>query len=382
MNYKLLLLLLVIVSSCTVVSDMSDDVQSLDWTIFRCSPSLNGYTERTLPDSPTLLWSKSTKTRTVASPIVYNSIVYTLDRKGVLRAFDEQGDSSVVYDFKTPVEASFVVQDSIIYVGRIDGFVTALSIPRQKVVWEYETLGQISGSPNLIETDGQCYLTVGSYDSNMYALDARTGRLISQCETGYYINGTAAVWKQYTVFGGCDAWVRMMDMKTGTIADSLELDVYIPASPAIMGEYGYVCDYNGAVYELKLEGNRIASHRKIVEVDADHANESGGLVSMPAVTRDAVYVLTDERYVSCYERSTGQVRWKKMLRGIVGECSPFVCNDKVLVCTKDGHVSIFDTSSGNELWHYDAGEQIIASPAVVADRFYILTSRGTLLCFN
>jgi outer membrane protein assembly factor BamB len=70
-----------------------------------------------------------------------------------------------------------------------------------------------------------------------------------------------------------------------------------------------------------------------------------------------------------------------MLRGMTGECSPLVVQDKVLVCTKDGHVSIFDNKDGTELWHYEAGEQIIASPAIIGDRFFILTSRGTLMCF-
>ena len=72
---------------------------------------------------------------------------------------------------------------------------------------------------------------------------------------------------------------------------------------------------------------------------------------------------------------------RRMLRGVTGECSPLVAQDKVLVCTKDGHVSILDSEDGAELWHYETGEPIIASPAICGDRFFILTSRGTLLCF-
>lgn len=106
------------------------------------------------------------------------------------------------------------------------------------------------------------------------------------------------------------------------------------------------------------------------------------MVSMPTLTPDAVYVLSDDRYVSCIDRQGGKVRWRKMLRGMAGECSPLVAQDKLLVCTKDGHVSIHDTQTGAELWHYETGEQIIASPAIIGDRFFILTSRGTLLCFN
>lgn len=376
------LLVLCLLSNCAVVSEFTNDNLPDDWTIFRGSPSLCGYTECDISDAPQLLWSKTVQTRTVSSPIVYDGIVYTLDRKGKLRSFTADGDSSLVYDFKTSVEASFLVHDSILYIGRIDGYVNALSIKKRRVVWDYETLGQISGSPNLIMVNGKPNLLIGSYDSNMYVFDAATGAKKNQHETGYYINGTAAVWRKYMVFGGCDTWLRIVDTTTGITTDSLQLDTYLPASPAILGDIAYEADYNGNIYEIKLENGRFAQHRKLVATNKDNEDESTGLVSMPTATRDAVYALTGERYVSCYERSDGKLRWKKMLRGITGECSPIVCNDKVLVCTKDGHVSLFDTQTGTELWHYEAGEQIISSPAVVPGRFYILTSRGTLLCFS
>lgn len=376
------LLALCLLSNCSVVNEFQNENMPADWTIFRGSPSLCGNSECDVPDAPKLLWSKSVQTRTVASPIVYDGIVYTLDRKGKLRSFTENGDSSLVYDFKTSVEASFMVNDSILYIGRIDGYVNALSIKTKRLIWKYETLGQISGSPNLIMVNGKPNLLVGSYDSNMYVFDAVNGTKKNQHETGYYINGTAAVWRKYMVFGGCDTWLRIVDTTTGQTTDSLQLDTYLPASPAILGDIAYEADYNGNIYEIKLENGRFAHHRKLVATNEDNENESTGLVSMPTASRDAVIALTGERYVSCFERSNGKLRWKKMLRGITGECSPIVCNDKVIVCTKDGHVSLFDINDGTELWHYEAGEQIIASPAVVPGRFYILTSRGTLLCFS
>ena len=360
-----------------MTSDYVEDGLSRDWTIFRGSPSLSGYAESDLPASPKLLWSKSVQSRTVAAPIVYDGMVYTLDRKGRLRRFSPEGDSVLVHDFQTAIEASFVVDDSILYVGRIDGYVNAFSIARQQVVWDYETLGQISGSPNLVDDQ----LLVGSYDGCMYTLDNKTGRKKGQFQTGYYINGTAAVWKNYMMFGGCDAWVRVVDIATGTQTDSLELDSYVPASPAILDGVACACDYNGNVYEMTLEDGKIASHRKLLVSSNDNDGQDGGVVSMPTLTRTDVYILSGDRYISCINRESGQVRWRKMLRGMTGECSPLVAQDKVLVCTKDGHVSLLNSKDGSELWHYEAGEQIIASPAIIGDRFYILTSRGTLLCF-
>lgn len=366
-------------TACVGTRDFVDgDADVCDWSIFRGSATLCGYTDYVLPEAPQLLWSSTTQTRTVAAPIVYGGVVYTLSRKGELRGYTMDGDSCCRYDLKTMVEASFIAVDTTLYVGRIDGMVTAMGIKQMKPLWEYETLGQISGSPNLVGDQ----LLVGSYDGSMYTLDAKTGRRTGQFETGYYINGTAAVWKRYMVFGGCDAWVRVVDIGTGEKTDSLELDSYVPASPAIVDGVAVACDYNGNVYEMTLEEGKIVSHRKLLAASEDKDGQNGGVVSMPTLTRDAVYFLSDERHVSCIDRETGKLRWKKMLRGMTGECSPLVAQDRVLVCTKDGHVSIIDSESGAELWHYETGEQIIASPAIIGDRFFILTSRGTLLCFN
>jgi outer membrane protein assembly factor BamB len=361
-----------------VTSDYVEDGLKRDWTIFRGSPSLSGYVECDIPASPKLLWSRTVQSRTVAAPIVYDGWIYTLDRKGRLRRFSPEGDSMLVHDFQTAIEASFVVDDSMLYVGRIDGYVNAFSLNRQQVAWDFETLGQISGSPNLVGDQ----LLVGSYDGSMYTLDNKTGRKTGQFETGYYINGTAAVWKNNMMFGGCDAWVRVVDIATGTQTDSLELDSYVPASPAILDGVACACDYNGNVYEMTLENGKIASHRKLLASSADNEGQDGGVVSMPTLTHSDVYILSGDRYISCINRASGQVRWKKMLHGMTGECSPLVAQDKVLVCTKDGYVSIYDSKDGTELWHYEAGEQIIASPAIIGDRFYILTSRGTLMCFG
>lgn len=375
------LLVLCFLYSCSAISDLPDNMQTDNWTIFRGSPSLSGNSECSVPEVPQLRWSRTVQTRTVASPIVCDGVVYTLDRKGKLRSFSAEGDSALVFDFNTPIEASFIVSDSVLYIGRIDGFVNAFSLKDKKLLWQYETLGQISGSPNLIFSPTPSIL-IGSYDGGMYAFDAVSGKLKNRYATGHYINGTAAVWRNFMVFGGCDSWLRMVDCTTGVCTDSLQLDTYLPASPAILGDIAYEADYNGNIYEIRLKDGHFDSHRKLVEVSKEGEDDASGLVAMPTAARDAVIAFTGERYISCFERSDGKLRWRKMLRGITGESSPIVCDDKVIVCTKDGHTSLLDLDDGKELWHYDCGEQMIASPAVIPGCFYILTSRGTVMKFS
>lgn len=55
---------------CEGNEDTVDDGNSLNWSLFRGDASLSGYTDRSLPKKPSLLWSYKSGVRTVSSPIV------------------------------------------------------------------------------------------------------------------------------------------------------------------------------------------------------------------------------------------------------------------------------------------------------------------------
>jgi len=364
--------------SCEGGINSSDQSSRMDWPLFRGNAALNGYTDVRLPSNPELLWTFKTNKRTVSSPTVLNGTVFWCDRFGLIRGVDLNGELTFEYDLKTAVEATPMIYDSVLYIGRIDGRMTAISLTERDTIWNYETLGQISASPNLMTFANRQSIVFGSYDNHLYCVDAKTGEELNSFESGYYLNGAAALWKDHVIFGGCDSWVRIINCRTGIQTDSLLLDAYIPASPAIIGNYCYIGDYSGNIYEILLEDGKFIRNKKIV----DATDEGGTFVSVPAVSSENFFFLSSDRHINMINRKNGELTWKYMLKGDVGESSPLIAGDKVIVCTKTGIISILDVKDGKLLWEYDAGEQIIGSPAVIHNHFFVLTSRGTLLCFG
>ena len=358
--------------------DMTVMTDKMDWNIFRGNPSLSGYTDICLPENPLLLWTYKSETRTISSPVVNKGTTYWSDRRGRILGVDINGRLCFEYDLKTAVDATPMIFDSTLYIGRIDGIMTAISLEKEDTVWTFESMGQISASPNCIDFTGRQAIVFGSYDNFLYCVDVKDGSLINHFESGYYLNGAVALQNRHVIFGGCDAWLRIINCETGVSTDSLLLNDYIPASPAIHGDYCYVGDYSGNIYELLLEKGKIVHHKKIME----STDESGLFVSVPAITATTVFFLTNNRYLYAVERKTGSVSWKYMLKGNAGESSPVVCKDKLIVCTKTGIITILDVESGKPEWEYDTGEQITGSPAVVENHFMVLTDRGTLFCFG
>ena len=369
---------LLLLAGCGGGSGFPDASGAMDWPLFRGDAALSGYTDTRLPKKPVLLWTYKSNARTSSSPVIANGTTYWSDKRGHIRGVDITGEPVFDYDFKTAVEATPMIHDSILYVERIDGVMSAISISRKDTIWTYETMGQLVASPNFTDFENRQAIVFGSYDNFLYCLDSRTGAVINSFESGYYINGAVALWKNYVIFGGCDAWLRVIDCKTGMATDSLLLDNYIPASPAVVDSFCYMGDYSGNIYECQLDKGKIVKHRKIV----DSTDNEGDFVSVPAVTSTHLYYLTHNQHLYSVNRKDGSVHWKYLLKGNTGESSPVVCRDKIIVCTKTGIVSILNKNTGTLEWEYDTGEQIVASPAVIKDRFFILTARGTLFCFG
>ena len=349
----------------------------LDWPLFRGDAALSGYTDTRLPKNPTLLWTYKSDARTLSSPVIAGGVTYWCDRRGHIRGVDMTGKQVFDYDFQTAVDATPMIGDSVMYIGRIDGIMSAISLSRKDTLWNYETMGQISASPNCVTFEGRKAVVFGSYDNYLYCLDSKTGAEINRYESDYYINGAVALWKRYVIFGGCDSWLRVIDCQTGVSTDSLLLDAYIPASPAVMDNFCYVGDYAGNIYEIQLEKGKIVHHQMVMEATSDD-----GFLSVPAITAENLYFLSCDRHVYSINRKDKSVNWKFLLKGNTGESSPVVCRDRIIVCTKTGIVSILDADKGVLEWEYDVGEQIVASPAVIKNRFFILTAKGTLFCFG
>lgn len=373
--FALMLLLTCSACSGTLSKEGAETAgQKYGWPIFRGNPALQGKTSAALPKEPKLLWSVKSNSRTVASPVVAQNNIYWCDRRGLIKGVTRDGKECFSCNLDTAVEASLLLNDSVAYVGTIDGRMIAISLQTGEIKWSYATEGQISGSANLSRLGDQSILLFGSYDYFFYCLNAATGELIRKFESGYYLNGAAAVSGSLVAFGGCDAFVRVVDIETGLEIGSTELEVYIPSSPVFDGNRLFVGDYNGTIYRIAVNDTTRA---KLFSPSADN----GSYVALPAIDDNHLIFTSDDNKIHCIDKESGKEIWSYLL-GDACESSPVVADDKVLICTKNGKVYILEAKTGKNLWSWDAGEMITASPAVTEERFYVLTSKGSLFCFG
>ncbi|MCD7977027.1 MAG: PQQ-binding-like beta-propeller repeat protein [Tannerellaceae bacterium] len=349
-----------------------------NWPLFRGDVSCSGYTKKQLPEKPALKWVFTSEETTLSSPVVYNSIVYWPDREGVVRGIDPDGNLSFQYDLAVTVESIPMIWDSVLYLGRNDGLVTALSIDRREKLWDFKTYGQVLASPNMIEMEEQKLLVIGSLDHVLYFIDSQTGKEVRRYDAHSFIKGTAALWNEYVLFGDADSRLHIVDYRTGVAEDSFLLEGAISSSPAIRGNYCYIGDNSGNIFKFHIEKGKIIRHMKLLNA----MDKNTSFVSVPAISSELFIAYADPEHLYAVSRKDGSKPWKYRVKGRGGESAPVICGDKVLFCTRNGVITILDANKGKVLWEYETGEEILGSPAVIKDHFYILTTQGSLLCFG
>ena len=373
------IIILFVLCSCEPIQRHLVAGSGMNWVTFRGNRALSGYTAQSLPDDIDLRWVHRSAVRSIGSPIVMEGTTYWSDVRGKIYGVNLQGEQVFTFDLKSPVEAPLMAFDSMLYVGRVDGGLTALSLRERDTLWTHFSEGQISASANITDKkDGM--VVVGSYDNFLYSIDRNTGERINRYEAGYYINGAVAIHDRHAIYGSCDGWLRIVNCEQGITTDSLELGGYIPSSPAVISDYTYISDYSGNIYELRLEDGKIKTTRTMHHADGESGD--GASVAVPAASNTTLYILSEDNYLHAIDRKSTNLKWKYLLKGTVGESSPIVAADKVVVCTRTGIVTILDAKSGELIWEYDTGEQIVSSPAAIRGYLFVLTTKGTLFCFG
>ena len=123
----LFLLFVFLLSACNKLTGSGNNTSG-NWPIFRGNPSLTAYTNDSLPDNPTLLWSFKSEASTKSSPVVYNRVAYWSDRRGHIFGVNIEGKQMFDYAMETAVDATPMIHDSVLYIGRIDGILLAISL--------------------------------------------------------------------------------------------------------------------------------------------------------------------------------------------------------------------------------------------------------------
>ena len=224
------------------------------------------------------------------------STAYAIHPDGTLKWMHAFGNS--------PWTAAARAPDGSTYWGSLDLFVHKLDKDGNEV-WKTPTIGFIISSPAMSSDGSTIY--IGSFDSNLYALDTATGAVKWKFDTDEHIYSSPALDEapdgsvRTIVFGSTDGSVYALN-PDGTLKWRYDTGDVIRSSPVIGGAPGgggvvYVGNGNGTLFALDL-----ATGRRRWSYDTTAADpalrDRNDLNASPALTRTGVVIGSEDGQIS------------------------------------------------------------------------------------
>ena len=264
------------------------------------------------------------------------------------------------------VRSSPAVHKGVVYVGSYDHNLYAVNAEDGKFLWKYATEGGIASSPCVYEDR----VFIGSADRSLHAVNAVTGRVAWTCPTQGSLWSSPRVAFGHVFFGSDDRCLYAANFHSGRVAWKFEAEGKIRSSPATGEDAVYIGCEAGTVYAVDTSGK--ARWRF-------HARR--GVTSSPAITEGMVYVGSQDWHVYCLDIRSGWVVWRYRTGGPVIS-SPAVSEKLVFIGSADGYLYALDAESGRLVWRYGAEDQVTSSPAVAEGAVYFGSVDKSVYCLD
>lgn len=234
-------------------------------------------------------------------------------------------------------------------------------------VWRFACEEEVRSSPAIVDDS----LFIGSYDHNLYCLDANTGAFRWKYATEGGIPGRPAGYNQLIIVGSEDRSVYAVNAGNGRLEWSFPTQGRVRSSPRIAYDHIFIGSDDGHVYAINaLRGWQLWK----MPIGAP-------VRSSAAVGEKNIFIGSEDGVLYALDLLTGEVRWRMRTGGSIVS-SPAVREDRVVVGSLDWTIYGIDPASGWVVWRFRTADMIISSPAIVDDRVYIGSVDGTVLCLD
>ncbi|HEV3154625.1 MAG TPA: PQQ-binding-like beta-propeller repeat protein [Candidatus Baltobacteraceae bacterium] len=307
--------------------------------------------------------------------------------------------TTVRWRFKTggKIMSSPAFSDGVVYVGSFDQNLYAIDARSGARLWAFATKGPVNSSPAV--SGGAVYFS--SLDGNVYAVSAANGRERWHFKTlgerrfsapGIHgmIPRTERMPDPFDVFlsspviangtlyiGSGDSHIYALDAQTGALRWSFKTGNVVHATPAVAGETVYVGSWDRYFYALDARTGAV-KWKFITGDDRDIYNQVG-IAGSAAVSGDTVFFGCRDSFFYALNARTGTLRWKHNEHGswVIG--SPALANGNVYYTTSDERrFWALNAATGAELFSIPYQSASFSSPSIAGNMAYFGVFDGRL----
>ncbi len=385
-----LLLLLAISTASLLLAGTASAQQSSDWPMFGYDPSHSGFSPSSAPSEFKIGWSFETSGPILATAAVVGGKVYIGSEDMNLYCLDANTGSRL-WQYKTGggITSSAAVVGGKVYFGSFDNNVYCLDANTGTFVWKYTTEKFVHSSPTVI--NGKVY--INSNDKNTYCLDANTGTKIWNftqkglsnsaynvtADTTYaWYSSSPAVVGDRVYVGSFDNNVYCLNANTGAkIWESALPGSIYDSSPVVADGRVFIgCDdFN----YYALDANTGAKLWNTTNyVNQFLGSSAFWIESTPAYAYGKVYMPMYHKVVA-FDPSNGSLIWQSTM-GTMQQASVSIADNKVFTANHDRYIYMFNAQDGKRIQSLQTANGLDSTPVVANGKVYEGGLDGKVYC--
>ena len=264
------------------------------------------------------------------------------------------------------IRGSAVFENGVVYIGSYDNNLYAVNAGNGQFIWKYPANGGIVGRPVL--SDGNLYF--GSEDNSLYVISSRTGRIVSSFQTQGPIRSSPRIAEGHIFFGSDDGFLYAINQTSTRSSWRFEVGEPVRSTPAASQDAIFFGTEGGEFLSVDFRGQarwRFRAKRAVT--------------SSPVVTQGTVYFASLDSSVYALDIRSGWMLWRfRMEKGSVS--SPCRAENMLFVGSADGNIYCLDAGNAKEIWHFKTGHQVSGSPAIYRDSVYCGSADGNIYCLE
>lgn len=264
------------------------------------------------------------------------------------------------------IRSTPLIDGGILYIGTYDNNLYALDATKGQFIWKFATNGGIVTKPVVAENQ----VIFGSEDNKLYSLHAKLGKLLWSVPTNGPIRCSPKIAEGHVFVGSDDGSLYAINMTTYQKNWSIKTEGPVRSSPFLGNDLIYFgCEANEFI---------CSDYRGIVKW---RYVTKRPVTSSPIVADGIVYFASQDANFYALDAKSGWVIWRfRMGKGSVS--SPSLLENQIFFGSADNYLYCVDKSSSRELWRFKCDHQVSGSPLIHKDSVYCGTANGSFYCID
>jgi len=270
------------------------------------------------------------------------------------------------FECEDEVRGSPTFHQGVIYIGTYDNNLYALNASTGEFLWKYPTEGGIVSKPAIFENN----IYFGSEDGKLHVVSLRTRKTTWTYETEAPVRSSPNISERHVFIGSDDGFMHVINAVSGRRAWRVDAGAPVRSTPCVYGDSVYFGSESGDFYCVDFRGNiRWRSKAK------------RAITSSPQVSENNIYFCSMDATLYALDAKTGWVIWRFRLgKGSIS--TPVVVDNLVFTGSADNNIYCIDSRTSREVWHFETEHQVTGSPILNNDELYCGSVDGSLYCLD